>query len=140
MPSSNRELLLALILLWHDHLEASHVIARGTGTPDGSFVHAIMHRCEPDYGNSKYWWRRVGRPATFSPIAARVTVLLEAKGERELLGRLVKNGDWNPFAFVDACEEAGGRAVSESRTSLLREVQRIEFETLLEHFCGAGSI
>src|SRR3954470_17321708 len=53
-------LLKAALLLWNDHLDESHTIAQEIENADGSMLHAIMHRREPDYFNSKYWWRRVG--------------------------------------------------------------------------------
>src|SRR5208282_628117 len=52
LPGGKAQLILALALLWHDHLEASHVLAQSVDTSDGAFVHGIMHRREPDYGNA----------------------------------------------------------------------------------------
>lgn len=55
------ELLRACLLLWHDRLEAAHVIVqRQEGERMADTIHAIMHRREPDEGNSCYWWARVG--------------------------------------------------------------------------------
>ena len=41
-------------------LDRSHTISQSFESADGSYWHGIMHRREGDYGNSKYWFRRVG--------------------------------------------------------------------------------
>jgi hypothetical protein len=133
-PSTSLDPVRALVLLWHDQLDAAHTISQDIENPDGSFVHAIMHRREPDYWNSKYWWRRVGKHPCFPEITRRVAELLKAKDERDLSAKLIPRGEWDAFAFVDACEAAADFPASDERVSSLREIQKIETEVALEHF------
>jgi len=132
------ELIRALLLLWHDHLDASHTLSQNAGTADGSFIHAIMHRREPDAGNAKYWWRRVGSHRTFPEIARRVDSLLRSSGAGDLAKRLSPGGKWDANAFVDACDAALALSEADPPVKLLREIQRIETEVLLEHLVGGA--
>lgn len=121
---------LAGLWLYHDYLDESHRISQDLDTSEGSYWHAIMHRREPDYWNSKYWFRRVGGHPIFARLhEAADSILREqpASGLAEMLAR----GPWDPFAFVDACAAAcGPKAPWEPAC---RRIQRCEWDLLFAY-------
>jgi hypothetical protein len=129
VPAKNQELIRGAVYLWHDHMDASHTISQAIETPDGSLLHGILHRREPDYSNSKYWLRRVGEHGAYPVISERVRDLLLKAGEQKLAEKLTPRGKWDAFAFVDACEK-----YAPAQEQLLREIQEIEFEAVLQTF------
>ncbi len=131
LDQGQEELLKSAALLWHDDLEASHTFSQDIKTSDGSFLHGIMHRREPDSSNAKYWFRLVGNHSSFPALASTVAAFAESKGKSAETASLVSGGDWDPFAFVDACSRAmQGNRDSETYT-FLQELQQLELQALL---------
>jgi hypothetical protein len=122
---------LAGLWLYHDFFDESHAISQDLDTPEGSYWHGILHRREPDFGNAKYWFRRVPGHAIFATLCTRAAELTqEAKvptGSEFLVGQRA----WDPFAFIDLCEKASHGP--ELLTQLCRRIQQCEWELLFQH-------
>jgi len=114
------------LLLLGDDIDASHEVSQSIETEDGSFWHGILHRREPDYGNSKYWFRRAGA----HPALAELARSLEAGNAAAV--EILAGGTWDAFRFIDLVEacETGRRA--ELRADL-EALQEQEMLLLLAH-------
>jgi len=131
---------LAGLWLLHDFLTESHELSQEIHTPTGSFWHAIMHRREQDFSNSKYWWRETGEHVTFTTLheAAKLefsrrpaTAIESTRAFAPLeIQQLVAAPKWDPYRFVDLCEEAknGDRELQLA----CRTLQAIEWRTLFD--------
>jgi hypothetical protein len=61
IPDDIHPLLQALLLDAAGDWDNAHRIAKREGSPDGSWVHAYLHRVEGDQGNATYWYRSAGK-------------------------------------------------------------------------------
>jgi hypothetical protein len=125
---------LAGLWLYHDFLDESHRLSQDGDGTSFSFWHGIMHRREPDYGNAKYWFRRVGD----HPIYGRLLEEAQALGRDDppagsdpAMRRLLADRTWDAFAFVDLCEAAlSGKPAIEV---LCRKIQLCEWRLLFDY-------
>jgi hypothetical protein len=118
------------VWLLHDYLDESHTISQRIDTAEGSFWHAIMHRREGDFSNSKYWFRHVGQHAAYDAIGQRAAELAASRGQEPLIKKLRTSGTWDPFAFVV-------RGQSNARDICL-DIQQAEWELLFDHCYNAA--
>jgi hypothetical protein len=117
---------LAGLLLISGCWEESHSVAQDIGSAEGSYWHAIIHRMEPDFWNSGYWFRRVGPHQIFPKLYVRAAAVLEKYPN--VKWRLKQQ--WDPCLFLEWCEEARTSPASEP-AQLAREIQQAECELLL---------
>lgn len=130
--------VLAGLWLWHDGLEESHHLSQNIKTPSGSYWHAIMHRREGDFWNSKYWLNRCPEHPAFHTIALEVARIINAR--RNADPRLIRLtlGDWNPHAFVDLVEAVVQQS-DETVLPVVVELQRAEWRGLMTHGVAAAA-
>lgn len=123
------------LLLLYDGLNESHTISQENESATGSYWHAIMHRREPDYGNAKYWFRRVGAHPVFDLLAQRATELAKPVLDANPwpAANWISTGtNWSASGFVDLCSEIA-TANRKEHVELCKLIQRAEIELLLDY-------
>jgi hypothetical protein len=125
------------LLLWNDQLDASHTLSQDIHSRTGSYWHGIMHRREPDYGNSKYWMRRVDTHPIFPELREAAGKLAAASEQTADVMRIAQaiadQSEWDSFAMVDWCEAANRGRIDAQSAALLRRIQLAEIELLLTY-------
>lgn len=129
--------VLAGLLQIHGFLEESHQQSQsvqGAGRHrSADYWHGVMHRREPDYGNAKYWFRRVGRHPVFPSLAAQAQEILgrcKSPESQRWQTKLATPAGWDAEAFIDLCAACGDD--EEAPLSLaVREIQWQEMRLLM---------
>ena len=95
-----------------------------------AYWHAIMHRREGDFSNSKYWYARCAD----HPVMKILTPAAEDLGRQgradKSIFRLTAHG-WHPEAFVDLVEAVYEKP-TDPRHDLAVALQRLEWRTMLD--------
>jgi hypothetical protein len=134
LTGSRADCLRALILLWNDHITEAHGIVQALEGEDAAFIHGIIHRREPDFANARYWFQRACPHPILEPLAEAVAPTLAE--HPALPYRLIRDGFWDPFAYMDAVSVAS-RQPGTPEAELLRELQRSETTVLARHLAGS---
>jgi hypothetical protein len=136
--SSAGQALLAGLWLWHDCLDESHTISQSIASQTGSFWHAIMHRREGDFSNSKYWYARCRSHPVLRLIAARASEVL--KGDlidARRAGGLLGEG-FDTYAFVELVEAVHDKPKDPSHAAAVR-LQQLEWQELF-NACARAAV
>ena len=131
---SNKEMAHAChagLLLYHDLLEESHTLSQGLANSTGSYWHGLMHRREPDYSNSKYWFQRVGKHPIFEQLQKEAAKIAARQAYDSSLAFLQPRSQWDPFAFIDLCEACTRQRANAEQ--LCREIQLCEWQLLFAY-------
>lgn len=65
------QVAVLLQALWYEakgDWEQAHNLAQDVHTPDGSWIHAYLHRIEGDISNAEYWYHRANRKMPKLPL------------------------------------------------------------------------
>ena len=63
----------------HDDWDMAHNIVQRLSDGHAMWIHAYLHRKEPDIWNAKYWYRRCGKPYPEGvDFEAEASIILEA--------------------------------------------------------------
>jgi hypothetical protein len=139
--------LKAGLHLWNDSLDASHSYAQQIEDDDtGSYWHAIMHRMEQDYSNSKYRCRLAGHHPVKLAVQAKAAEVLKQHTQLDSLppGRIVNSlrqyrdqQGWSCEDFVDVIKlQESGQGTEQTR-QLLEQLQQIELRQLFDYTYNA---
>ena len=118
---------MAGMWLYFSCFEEAHQIASEGSTTECELWHAILHRQEPDSGNSAYWFRKAGPHSAFSKISQAAIQILEQHPDAEF-----RTGKWDPFAFIAFCERARLQPGTVQERAAL-EIQRAEWQILFDY-------
>jgi len=118
------EAALAGLYLYFSCWDEAHRTAQDIDTPEGSYWHAIVHRQEPDAGNSTYWFNRVGRHAVFPALRDAAAAAGYDSG-----------AEWDPIGFIRYSERARASRGSAEESRALA-IQLAEWQLLFD-YCAA---
>jgi len=124
---------LAGLYLYFSCRDEAHEVAQSDNSAEGSYWHAIVHRQEPDAGNSSYWFHRVGKHPVFPALLEQARAIDAAHSGADL----DVAGEWDPVAFIQVCERARRQPDSELEHAAM-ETQRAEWQLLFD-YCARRS-
>ncbi len=122
---------LSGLWLYHNFLDESHTLSQSIPTGTGSYWHGIMHRREPDFSNSKYWFRRVGNHPIFPDLAREAAEIASNYSLSPRANFLTNQTEWDPYAFINLCEDCLKH--NETDKELCLKIQLKEWQLLFDY-------
>jgi hypothetical protein len=119
--------VLAGLWLWFDDLDRAHRIVQDIASASGSFWHAITHRREGDFSNSKYWYARCADHPALPVLRAQALPLVAELGA----------ADYAPGALVDLVRAVHDRP-DDPRHGVAVRVQQLEWQVLFDQCVQAA--
>lgn len=129
--------------LWNDSLDKCHDILQDPILYDhhatGNYWHAIMHRLESDYNNSRDWFGDLVHPV-FEELHEQVTALLKSEvpfdslKQTEVtmaLEKMRRQTAWDPYLFINAVESQSAEGKDPFTQLVLQKIQWLEMALLL---------
>jgi len=132
--------MLAGLWLWHDGLGECHEIVQQSSEDSPSaalfaFWHAIMHRREGDFSNSKYWYARVGDHPVLEALGHQAGTIVNSLPADNSVFRVIANG-WKPAALVDLVQ-AVHESPNDQRHAVAVRLQQLEWKLLFDYCARA---
>ncbi len=90
--SDEAQAALAGLWLWHDWLDESHTISQGIHSKTGSLWHAILHRREGDFSNSKYWFAKAAGHPAIAAVATRAAEIVRESKHAQRVSSVLSGG------------------------------------------------
>ena len=125
---------MAGIWIRHNFLtEGHHICQDHESDATNNFWHAILHRREGDYWNSKYWFRQVRAHPVLTELASELRSDRFFTTAKMDLQKLVKSNSFHASEFVDLVAKSTG---SESEVKrFCEQVQLVEWKLLFAYSC-----
>jgi hypothetical protein len=114
-------------LIWNDCEDEAHSLAQNITIPEGSYLHAIIHRREPDIWNSGYWFKKVGN----HPVYSLVYDFVSQNYTEEIKDMILIGDEWDPEIFNKLVEKAQNGEHTFHHE--LAEIQHAELLFLIAH-------